>query len=261
MADDKTAYLKRAFERIRTDALTATRKGRDQLLPQMAAKGLLQSGNMLLQVGQLFDPAAAEATAKMAQRAFDIMGDNSQNVVASLEAGLREVRDALSNELADFYRSPQGSWAPKMQIDSIGNTFLNSMDQRIAATVDDFRFGVLGGAKMTKDPLVSVIGSISNSPGAVLQSGVGNVQQISAPGGVAAARAALEEFLQSKEVQALGPEEKQTVEDVTEVITTELAKPTPDASKLKRWGKRLIEIAERLGVAAAANAISHATFG
>jgi hypothetical protein len=59
MSDDRVAYLKRAFERIRIDAIAATRKGRDQLLPQLAAKGLLQSGNMLLQMGQLFDAAAA----------------------------------------------------------------------------------------------------------------------------------------------------------------------------------------------------------
>jgi hypothetical protein len=148
-----------------------------------------------------------------------------------------------------------------MHTDSVGNTFLHSMDQRISATIDDFRFGILGGAKMTKDPLVNVIGSISNSPGAVLQAGIGNRQQIDNPGGIEAARIALAEFLRSREVQALDPAEKQTIEDVTEVISTELAKATPDKSKVGRWGKRLLEVAERLGVATAANAISHSIFG
>jgi hypothetical protein len=47
MTDDKAAYLNRVFERIRLEAITAARKGRDQLLPEMAAKGLSQSGTML----------------------------------------------------------------------------------------------------------------------------------------------------------------------------------------------------------------------
>jgi hypothetical protein len=260
--DIKTAYLNRAFERIQADALTATRKGRDQLLPQMAAKGLLMSGNMLHQLGQLFDTAAAEATAKMVQRTFDIMGDNSRDVVASLESGLREVRDALSNELAGFFRSPQGSWASKINVDYTGNTFLNSMDQRITATVDDFGFGILGGSKMTKDPLVSVVGSISNSPGAVLQSGFGSVQQVSVTVAKAdAIRAAVSEFVASEDVRKLPPDDQQSIKDVAEVITGELDKPAPEVPKLQRWAKRLSDIAEKLGVAVAAGAIRDLLLG
>jgi hypothetical protein len=148
-----------------------------------------------------------------------------------------------------------------MMTDSLGNNFLSTMDNRIASTIDDLRHGIAGGARLTKDPLVNVISTITHSPGAVLQSGVGNVQRAVTSAAVNDIRSALGQFMSSKEVQALTGEHKQSVEDLVEVIDGELAKPQPDASKISRWGKRLIEIAERLGIGVAASGLSHILFG
>ncbi len=104
---------------------------------------------------------------------------------------------------------------------------------------------------MAKDPLVGVISTITNSPGAVLQSGIGNVQKALTTHGGGEVRAALEQFISSNDVQNLGTDDKQSIIDVAEIVRTELDQQTPDAGKVARWGKRLLELAERLGVASA----------
>jgi hypothetical protein len=45
------------------------------------------------------------------------------------------------------------------------------------AMVDDFTHGMAGGARLSKDPVVSIVSTISNSPGAVQQSGFGQLNQ------------------------------------------------------------------------------------
>jgi hypothetical protein len=121
------------------------------------------------------------------------------------------------------------------------------MDQRITATVDDFRFGISGGIRLSKDPVVSVITSISNSPGAVAQTGTGNVQHALTIAGGNAIRTAVAEFLNSQEVRNLSPDDKHSITDVADMLTGELDKLSPDPSKLRRWGKRFSEVAERGG--------------
>jgi len=258
MSEEKIAYLARAFQRLSDQAARSAREAREKVMAQAASKGELQSGAMLMQVGREYDSAAKQATDKMVHLTYELIGSSAKGIEV-LERELRTLRDALSNELANFFRT-HASWAPRNATDAVGNEYLNAMDQRITATIDDFRFEIVGGTKLTKDPIVSVVGSISNSPGAVLQSGIGNAQQATMGGGDAL-RSALEELLDSKEVQALTTQDKQSVEDVVEVITVELDKPNPDPSKLRRWGKRLLDITERLGVAIAASGIGHALFG
>jgi hypothetical protein len=229
-------------------------------MAQAAQRGALQSGNMLLAVKQAYDRAASETADKMVRLAFDLTGSTAEPVCAAVERSLMTLRDTLSNHLAQFFRV-QGGWAPQMTTDILGNDFLSSMDKRINAIVDDLRHGIARGARLTKDPLVNVISKITNSPGAVLQSGVGNVQHARATVTSGDVRSALAQFLKSKEVQGLAPEDKQNVADVADVLGTELNKQEPDAGKIGRWGKRLIDVAERLGIGVAASGLSHVLFG
>jgi hypothetical protein len=46
-----------------------------------------------------------------------------------------------------------------------------------------------------------------------------------------------------------------------ELMTDEIRKPQPDASKISRWGKKLLAGATDLGVAVAAAGISKLMFG
>jgi len=114
---------------------------------------------------------------------------------------------------------------------------------------------------LIKDPLVSVVTSVTSGPGATVQGWIGNVQSAFTASAVSELRTALTQFIQSQEVQTLAPEDKQSLLDVAEVVSSEIDKATPDGSKLARWGRRLLEIAERLGVAVAATGVSHVLFG
>ena len=171
----------------------------------------------------------------------DLTGSTEGPVCEFLEQALRILRDDISNDLAAFFRS-QRSWAPANATDAVGNAYLNEVDQRITAIVDDFHHGFLGGDRLTKDPLVSVVTSVTGSPGAVVQSGLGNVQKALTAAGTNDARAALAQFIQSREVQSLRPEDKQTIADIAEVVKVRLDKAGPDASKLARWGRRLLDV-------------------
>jgi hypothetical protein len=194
----------------------------------------------------------------MARLAFELAGTTSDKVCDEVERGLRMIRDALSNDLRDFFQV-QSSWSGQETAMALGNDFLNSTEMRMSAVVDDLRHGMSGGIKLTKDPLVNVISTISNSPGAIAQTGIGNVQAATVHQ-TNQIRDELQKFTASPDVQRLEPEAKQSILDVADVLGDELDKPTPDASKLARWGKRLLDVAERLGIAVAASGLSHVLF-
>jgi hypothetical protein len=258
--NDKMAYLKRAFSRLSEEAVQSAQKDRMHAMAQAAQKGALQGSGMLVMVKSGYDRAGSETADKVARLAFELTGSTAEPVCEAVVQGLRALRDTLSNDLAQFFRS-QAGWAPHDITDGLGNDFLSTMDKRITAIVDDLRHGIAGGSRLTKDPLVNVISTITNSPGAVLQSGVGNVQHALTSTATSDIRSALAQFLNSKEVQGLAADNKQSVADVAEVLGSELNKPQPDTSKVGRWGKRLVDIAERLGIGVAASGLSHVLFG
>jgi hypothetical protein len=102
--------------------------------------------------------------------------------------------------------------------------------------------------------------SITNSPGAILQAGSGNVQKALSTG-TGNIRSELQKLVDSDDVKKLPAEDRQAIIDVADVLANELDRPTPDPSRLARWGKRLVELAERFGVAVAASGVSNALFG
>lgn len=71
----------------------------------------------------------------------------------SLHRGLTGINLKMANELQEQWR-----------------------DEKLRV-VDDYRHGMLGDAPLKKDPFVSVTSNIVNSPGAVQQSGIGNLTQ------------------------------------------------------------------------------------
>ncbi len=255
----KLAYLRRAFSRLCEEAVQSAQKGRLRVMAEATSRGALQSGGSLISVKGEYDRVANETTDKMVRLAFDVTGDTSEPTCAVVEEGLTALRDALSNDLAQFYSAQ--TWARSNAPEALRSDFHRAMDKRTTGTIDDFRHGIVGGTRLTKDPLVNVISTITNSPGAVLQSGTGNVQAALTSVESNDIRSALTQFMASKEVQALTGENKQSLSDVAEVISDELDKQQPDASKLRRWGKRLIDVAERIGVGVATSGLARILFG
>jgi hypothetical protein len=256
--NNKMDYLKRAFGRICEEARQAAQEQQKSIIATAARDGF--GGNTLLAVTREYTRAANEAADKMVRLAFDVTGSTAEPICMALRQGMTEFRDTLSNDLAQFFNA-QASWAPRNATDGLGNGFLHETDKRLAAIVEDFSHGMAGGTRLHKDALVNAITEINNSPGAVAQGGVGNVQQAQTSVARDDIRSALAQFLNSKEVQALPPDDKQSIADVADVLGSELDKQHPDASKVGRWGKRLVEMAERLGIAVAASGLSHVLFG
>jgi hypothetical protein len=253
---DETAYLSRAFDRFGDEAIDSVHVERQGVMSLGTKQGL--SGTTLVNLQTVYFRVGADTMGKMVRLAYDIAGTTGP-VVEALEQGLRALRDMLSNDLADYFRS-QRVWAPSGATEAVSKSYLQQMDQRIAGIVDDFSHGFLRGNRLTKDPLVSVVTSVTNSPGAVVQSGLGNVQKVLSASGTNDARSALAQFLQSREVQALAPDDKKSVMNAAAAVDGELSKPTPDPSRIAKFGRSLLDIAKQLGVAVAATSIDHALF-
>lgn len=254
---DVTAYLARSFERELNAALTAAEVAETAVLRKASAAGALQSGSTLWMVKSEREAILKASAAKITRLAFEATGGTAPEVGDVLEHHLRALRDKLAAQLADFYQ--RSSWARGLEA-RLQSEFHTDTDVTIEGIVDDFRHGISEGVRMKNDPLVNVVTSVSDSPGAVVQSGTGNVQRnISThPTEI---RSALSQFIHSPEVQALPREHRESLIDVTDVIEAELAKPQPDPAKLARWGQRLQGITENLGVAVAAEGIIRLIFG
>jgi hypothetical protein len=253
------AYLERSFTRLRDDAVQSAQKERLRVMAEATRAGTLQSDRMLLLIKEEYDRVATNAADKIAHLAYELTGSTDKPVSEAVELGLSAVGERLAADLADFLESQRG-WVPPNARMQLNNDFLNRTNKLIEATVDDFQRGIAGGTRLTKDPLGSVISEITNRPGAVLQTVVGNRQNAVSTVTTSNLKAALAQFLNSKEVQSLGAENKQSIADVAEVLANELDKPSPDPSKITRWGKRLIELVERSGIAVAASVLSKVLF-
>jgi hypothetical protein len=255
---DKMAYLARAFTRVCAEAIQFAQKQRQRTMSEAAKHGF--GGRVLLLIAEEYERAAANAADRMVRLAYSVTGSTEPPVCDAVERGLVELRDRCTSDLRGFLET-QTSLAPPNARKEVTERFLTAMGVVISASLDDMRHGIAGGTRLTKDPVVSVISNITNSPGAVQQSGVGNVQQTVTSGTTNNIQSALAQFMNSTDVQGLTAENKQSVADVAEVLASELKKPQPDASKIARWGRRLIDIAERLGIGVVASGLSHTLFG
>jgi len=254
-----TDYLARSFQRHKDVALEEADNAETRVMRKASAAGALQSGTTLLLVKEEREKILRASATKMAKLAFNVTGEADPSAAADvLESGLRNLRDGLQQQLRDFYT--RSAWASDLG-SRLETEFLQRTDEAIAGIVDDFRHGISEGVRMKQDPLVNIVTSVTDSPGAVVQGGIGNLQRNISAGASANIRKAIIGFVNSPEVQGLPPEIKQNVIDVADVLTEELEKPAPDASRIARWGRKLLAIAEDLGIQVASSGISEALFG
>ena len=149
---------------------------------------------------------------------------------------LRLFRTELSVELTD-YLGKTTSWAHGADRRISDEFHLSSVDLT-RGYIDDFRHGILEGARLKSDPTLTITDSIVNSPGAVRQSGTGNVQSATTSIGSAAdVRIALKDFLESPEVAGLSEDDRQSLFDLSELMVGELKEISPEPTRLARFGK------------------------
>ena len=250
-------YVVRATDRLREASVAEARSSQERILVEAAKVG--RGGNTVLKIKQEYVRIVRDAVIKTIRLTFDATGSTAPAVCSVVEETLLRLRDALSNGLSECFRNLP--WASSVS-GMLGNDYLNETEKAIRARIDDFRHGILDGARLKKDdPSVSMISSVTNSPGAIVQTGLGNVQNVLLESKKDEIRTALSNFMGSREVQSLASDDRQGLADVTEVILTELERPSPDKSKLTRWGKHLLDFASQLGIAVAASGLSHILFG
>src|SRR5690349_8431795 len=166
------AYLERSFTILRDDAAQSAQKERLRVVAEAARAGALQSGRMLLAVKEEYDRAATNAADKMVHLAYELTGRTDRPISEAVEEGLSALRERLAADLAAFLESQRG-WAAPNTRTQVNDDFLERTNRLIKTTVEHFQSGMAGGTRLTKDPLVTVISEVTNSPGAVLQTEVG----------------------------------------------------------------------------------------
>jgi hypothetical protein len=123
------------------------------------------------------------------------------------------------------------------------------------------RYGTSGHERMKKDPIIGIINTQSNSPGAIQQVGVGEFSQSAFVQHHQQLVAAIDRALASPEFQQLQQAQREGFRDIADVVKGEATKPSPDPSKLKRWSERLLgmgrEIGMRMAVSEIGQAIAH----
>jgi hypothetical protein len=170
---EKLAYLTRAFERATENAVLSAGKARLRVQVEASKEGSLETSRMARTVAVEYVRELSEAADRAARLAFEATGSTSDAVCEVVRKGLFKLRDALSDDLVAFFRARPAPAAGLGHM--VSNWFLQDADKRILSVVDDLRHGIVGGQRLGKDPVISVISTVTNSPGAVLQSGIGNV--------------------------------------------------------------------------------------
>ncbi|WP_398476636.1 hypothetical protein [Tardiphaga sp.] len=131
-----------------------------------------------------------------------------------------------------------------------------AMHEKKDQVLDDFQHGMMGSERLKRDPLVSVVNNQTNSPGAVQQVGTGNFNQTAFNQNHQSLVTEIDKALASPEFKDLAQDQKDAFRDVADVVRVEAEKPVPDEGKLKRWGKRLVDISSDIGLKVVSGAIA-----
>jgi hypothetical protein len=103
---------------------------------------------------------------------------------------------------------------------------------------------------------VNLVANQTNSPGAVQQLGVGDFSQSAMVQNYAPLVHAIDAAINSDEFKSLKPEQQVAFSDIADAIKDEAGKSSPDGSKLKRWGQRLLNFANEVGMKVAVSTIA-----
>jgi hypothetical protein len=242
MNDD--GYLGRRFERIRADALREAQKQVTQLRIQLSGRG-----SLYLQCERAVNEVLVKALQSMAKIAFSVSGSTSDAAACQLEQGGGQLADSITEWLQGVLNT-RGTPSGPLKA---------TLHETVKHAVDDFRHGMAGEEKLKQDPLVNIVNTVTNSPGTVLQNAIGannqqSVQQQSL-------LAALDGLITSEEFKRLREEDRLAVQDLVDTLRDEIKKPDPDSPKIARWGRRLIELTQQLGLHVAAAEIAKFLFG
>jgi hypothetical protein len=259
MSTPSPEYVKRALARIAEDTRVHAANAISTIHRRNNAAGRLDSGNTLIESNEemlALMKATMRQGAELVFNAFEQVTTEGVMLLTDFSQSLMAVVSAPVIEWADAGRTgPSGQ--TKLQM-------AHELEKRLVmaahAALDDFSHGMQGNVRLRKEPLVNNIinNTMTNSPGAVQQAGVGTFSQSAFIQQTANLVKALDAFLASEEFQKLDEAKRDAVGDVADALKQEAAKKEPDAGKLRRWGSRLSDLTKEFGLHVAATGIWHA---
>lgn len=250
-----TAYLGANLNDRAYDAAKAFDAAVSAVMAQHAATGRLASGATLIAFGNAANKIFGEEFDKAAKFVFNLTGRNDAEVVVPLDYFAGRVVDLFTSKLKAC--GPQTGIAEATVAPELNKIHVQLGEVR-TRRVRDFTHGMLGNERMRKDPVVSIINTQSNSPGAVQQVGVGEFSQQAFVRHHQQLVSAIEKALASPEFQSLKQPEKDGIQDVAEALKDEAAKTNPDPGKLKRWSNRFLAMAKEVGMRVAVSEVGQA---
>jgi hypothetical protein len=248
-------YLGRSLNQRSYAAAEAFGREKAAIMARGAANGSLASGRTLIQFDQGALSVFTEKANEAAQFVFNLTETTDGEVANQLEYCLGRMVDMIATDVTE------GS--SRLGISgglgsSQANKTREKLNERKAQLMDDFRHGMMGSGRLKKDPLVSVINTQTNSPGATQQIGIGdNFSQSIFSQTHNELVTAIDRALNSQEFTQLQPAQKEAYSDTALVVKEEAAKAQPDAGKLKRWGTRLVDLGKDVGMKVATAEIVH----
>jgi hypothetical protein len=246
-------YLGRNLNSRAYDAAGAAERALTQVMAKAAAAGALASGRTLL----LFEEEAlrvfTEKVTDAIQFAFNLTERNTEDVLAPVRFCVGRMAEMINAHVVTYStRLGIQEHTTAGQVHKIRQ----AIEERKMQLLDDFAHGMMGSDRMKKDPVISVVNTQTNSPGATQQTGFGNFSQAAFAQQHQPLIAAIDRAISSPEFAALQPAEKDAFRDIADTLKDEGAKRTPNAGKLERWGSRLVELGRELGLRVATSEIT-----
>jgi hypothetical protein len=249
---DQIAYLDRSLER-RADELGKTiQLAIDTVMRQNAAVGRLGSGATIIAFNNEARRVFTEEFGKAAQFTFNLLGSVSAPAYAAMDTFSKKAEFMIMHVIKN---SAARIGLPLVEVEPFVLRIGSDLNERFVHLMDDFSQEMLGDEKLKKDPSVSIVNTQTNSPGAVQQVGSDNFSQTAFAQQHQTLISTIDTALASPEFQTLDVEMQDEFRDVADFVKLEAAKDTPDQGKLKRWGGKLVTLAEDAGMQTVAGSI------
>jgi hypothetical protein len=169
MTSPSPAYVKRALDRLIEKARENAHAAISRIHRENAAVGRLESGITLTQSNE----AILALMTTSINEGISLVFNAFEKVTAEGIA----LRQQFSTALEKVVAAPVWQWA-KVSDEPIKVKMAKELDVRLAevstAAIDDFEQSMMGGSRLKKDPAVSIVNNMVNSPGAVQQAGIGD---------------------------------------------------------------------------------------
>ncbi|MGY4291507.1 hypothetical protein ACVWXO_010773 [Bradyrhizobium sp. LM2.7] len=221
------------------------------IMRRNAADGRLASGASLVMFTDEASSTFEQAYADALQFAFSATGGHEKDTVAQLNLCGSEMISAVMAQATERANrlGIAGPIVPQ-QLD----VMRHKLEDKHKRLTDDFAHGIQGNERLKKDPLVNVVNN--NSPGTIQQVGIGNFSQSAFLQNNTELVNAIDQALASEEFKALDADTQATLHDTAEVLKGEASRINPDPGKLKRWGGRLVQMCNDVGIKVGGHALA-----